>query len=189
MSELLERCLLLLIGGGIGFILGFITRSQMRIEKELHDVEETLKLDRNDDGFMRYPLVADVMALVVLIIVVFSAIQAQRAVNQLETQQVQLEKESKADDAALCSSGTDSRNVSRDIVDEIYGLVVAVVNRGDGAPPRTPEEIERTNAYIDRANAFRKRLYARIQPSEFCAPYVEDHNVKPPTPPFPHVTN
>lgn len=91
----------------------------------------------------------------------------------------------KADEIARCQSGEDSRNVQRDLVDAIYNLAVGSIARDVEDPPLKPEEVKLYNAYIDRVNHFRSETYAKIHPSALCAPYVEDDDVKPPSPPTP----
>ena len=97
-----------------------------------------------------------------------------------------LEQAQKDNFASLCKSGEASRTVQRKTVDAIYQLAVGAIQR-DPDHPFTKEEIVQVNAYIDRTNAFRSKLYRQIKPSKVCLEYVDDDHVKPPTPPQPHL--
>jgi hypothetical protein len=88
------------------------------------------------------------------------------------------------DERERCKSGVDSRNVQRSVIEAIYGLAAGVAERDETDPPLTPEEREQYNKYIARLNKFRADSYNNIKPSSICAPYVDDDNVDPPTPPL-----
>jgi hypothetical protein len=186
--DLLDRLVFLLIGGGVGYILGFMTRPLFTIEKEVRTINAS-KRNRDQDGFMRHPLVADALAVAVVILVAFSSIQAQHALNKVEDTVGKMKEQDIDQDKKRCEAGVDSRDVSRNIVNAIWQLATAVVNRDENAPPLTDEQVIATNAYIDRVNAFRENMYDKIKPPEICKDFVTDNNVKPPSSPFPHVTN
>jgi hypothetical protein len=75
--DLLERAIFLAIGGGIGFILGYIVArlrdikeevdEVLMIEKEKHGMPTRRKKD--EDGFMRIPVIADVAYLLALTLI------------------------------------------------------------------------------------------------------------------------
>lgn len=92
--ELSERIAWLLLGMLIGFVLGFIVARLRAIEEKVDTVDEHLmqrRRDINDQrGFMRFPLVADVLYFLVLIIVVWGAISAQKASNEVKETQKRL---------------------------------------------------------------------------------------------------
>ena len=101
--DLFERAIFFIIGAGVGFILGFIVARLREIKEELDEVDECVKhchLDhdhiptgkrnarvRDDRGFMRIPLLAEAMLLLVLGITVYAAFASQRASNQVEASQ------------------------------------------------------------------------------------------------------
>lgn len=89
----------------------------------------------------------------------------------------------KADEKARCIAGVDIRAVQRETVQQIYVLATSVTERDPNAPPLTDEEILQYNAYIKRVNHFRDETFEKIKPPGLCVPYVNDNNVKPPTPP------
>lgn len=177
MSDLLERILLLLIGGGVGFILGFMTRSQMRIEKGLHHVEEIVEgRTRDEDGFMEMRYIKDVLYLLVLAITLVGVWRAESALNKAEENIIIAFDE-------RCVAGQDSRDVQRALVDAIYKQFTDILPDPDS--PRndrlTDREVRLTNNYIDNANHFRRSLYRQIVPSEICVDVegVTDDNVRP----------
>jgi len=182
MTDLIDRGLFLVIGLGLGFILGRMTRSQLRIEKGLSHVEQLVEKDRNENGFMEIRYVKDVLYILVLIITLMGVVRAESALDAARDR-------AEADEQARCEAGVANRDALRGIVEAVYTLATGSVERRKNDPPLTDEEVVRYNAYIDRVNLFRKETYDLIRPSEVCAPYVEDDDVDPPTPPFPHVTN
>lgn len=76
--EFSERLLYLLIGGFFGFILGYIVRFLQVIKEELDEVDQHVKEIRGEEGFMRRPLIADIVVLLLVIITAGAAIQAGR---------------------------------------------------------------------------------------------------------------
>lgn len=88
--DVLERAIFLAIGGGIGFILGYIVARLREIKEEVDevlDIEKHNARTRDERGFMRFPVVADVMLLAVIILTVWAAFASQRASNTVEEQQ------------------------------------------------------------------------------------------------------
>ena len=87
--DLVERAAMLILGGIIGFIAGYLVRSLREIKDDVHDVKEELhEVDEivkhklsGDDGFMAHRYVADVLMVVVLVIVAWSAFASQAATN------------------------------------------------------------------------------------------------------------
>lgn len=70
--DLLERILFFTAGGAIGFVLGYIVAGLRKIEEELDEVVHTVKKtprNRNERGFMRNPLIADVAYLLSLLLI------------------------------------------------------------------------------------------------------------------------
>lgn len=71
--DLLERIIYFTVGGGMGFILGYIVARLRTIEtkvdevkNEVHEVDNIVKHERDERGFMRFPLIADVAYLLAL---------------------------------------------------------------------------------------------------------------------------
>lgn len=82
-----ERLGWLLFGCAIGFVLGYIVRSLRDIKEELDDVEKLVKQQKNEDGFVRYPLVMDIALLCVVVLTVWAAFASQRASNDVQSTQ------------------------------------------------------------------------------------------------------
>ena len=79
--DLLERAIFLLIGNFIGFVLGYVVRSLQEIKEELNEVDEIVKRNRNDEGFVRHPFVLDAALIIVVLITVWAAFASQAATN------------------------------------------------------------------------------------------------------------
>ena len=94
------------------------------------------------------------------------------------------DRNSQKDLERLCQSGQDARQVQRSLVNEIYALNVGLIE-----PNRqyTKTEVKRIKVFVKDVAAFRKRSYNEIKPSEICAPYVTDDNVKPPASKLPKI--
>lgn len=73
---------------GIGFILGYVV-ARLREMQEKADTVDTHK--RTERGFMRIPVVADALYILALIVVLWSAFSAQKAVNNAQDTQDKLE--------------------------------------------------------------------------------------------------
>lgn len=65
----------------VGFVFGYIVG---RIQNGFQDNKESRMVNRDERGIFRYPLLADVAALLVVIITVFAAIQSQAASNDAQ---------------------------------------------------------------------------------------------------------
>lgn len=169
-----------LFGCAVGFILGYIVRYLREIKEEVHEVDELVKKIDKEGGFVRYPYVADVMLIVVVLVTVWAAFLSQKASNDVRENYEQ-------DQVARCKAGADYREVQRDLVEQIYILATGSIQRDADSPPLTDYELGQYNAYIDRVNNFRTEMYKKIHPSSECASFVEDDNVKPPTPPVAHI--
>lgn len=165
-----------LIGCIVGLIVGYIVGSLREIKSEVK------KTQGDQKGFSRFPFVTDAALLLSLMIVVWAAITSNQVSNDLKAKIA-------SDKVSLCKAGVEGRQVDRETVDAVFSLATTALIPRDGEQKRTDEQIVRINAYIDRVNQFRDDLYAKIKPSKVCEPFVTDENVKPPTPPFPHVTN
>lgn len=193
---LYERITWLLIGAAIGFVIGYIVALLRDIKEDLETVDECVRhcqLDhehitrpvkkrfgrRKDQlGFMRKPVVADIAYLFALALILLGLYRMNGITDNIE-------EKAHADLVARCESSVESRTVQRETVEAIYNLAIQSVIRGTNAPALTKEELRQYNAYILRVDKFREDLYKKIVPSEQCKPYVEDDVVVPPTPPTP----
>lgn len=91
--DLSDRLSWLLLGMAIGFVLGVIVTRLRVIEKKVDVVGDHIKKHTNDErGFMRHPVVADVLYFLVLLIVVWGAFSAQKATNEAQSAQRQLQR-------------------------------------------------------------------------------------------------
>lgn len=83
----------LVLGMAIGFVFGYIVRSLREIKEELDEVDAKIsesKRKRGEDGFMRYPYVADIAYLLVVAVVAWAAFASQKASNDVKNTQDQL---------------------------------------------------------------------------------------------------
>lgn len=76
--EFSERLVYLLVGGLFGFILGYIVRYLQVIKEELDEVDQKVTDIRDEGGFMRKPLIADIVVLFLVVISAGAAIQTAR---------------------------------------------------------------------------------------------------------------
>lgn len=81
----------------LGMAIGYILRTLQEVKKEVHEVDETLKRNKNEKGFMRNPLIADFAILMALGLCVFGAVATQVTNNRLEATVAQLEDNQKND--------------------------------------------------------------------------------------------
>ncbi len=179
-----EKIAWLALGCAVGFVFGYIV-ARLREIKEKEDtieskVDNLMHREKDEEGALRFSWTG-LAVLVVVLLTAYAAFVSGHTANQVEDK-VQSDK------VALCRSGVESRQVQRGLVEAIYELATGSLERPKGAKPLTKVEIEQYNAYIDRVNKFRSDMYAQIKPSEACAPYVEDENVKPPTAPYPNIS-
>lgn len=88
--ELFERAIFFAIGGGVGFILGYIVARLREIKEEVDEVLDIEKKNarmRDERGVMRLPDFGDVMLLVVLLVTVWAAFSSQKASNEVQNTQ------------------------------------------------------------------------------------------------------
>lgn len=82
MVHLAERLIYLAIGGAIGFVLGYMVRSLRRIDARLEGVEK-IKKPPNDAGFVRNPIILDIVLLLVVLMTAWAAVSSQLNSNKL----------------------------------------------------------------------------------------------------------
>lgn len=93
--DVLERVICFAIGSGLGFLAGYIVASLREIKEEVDemlDIEKGSTPDRpvtkrDERGFIRYPVLADAMLLVVLVLTVYAAFVSQAASNDVRATQ------------------------------------------------------------------------------------------------------
>lgn len=94
MMALSERLAWLVLGMAVGFILGYIVARLREIMEGVDEIDTNVKSItprvRNEGGFMRIPVVADVLYILALTIVVWGAFASQKASNEVEATQEKL---------------------------------------------------------------------------------------------------
>lgn len=85
-----ERIFYFILGGVIGFILGFMTRKNDEIKQELDEVHEIVKRDRDEHGMYRHPVALNISLVLVLCLSVWASFATSRVNSELqESQQAQ----------------------------------------------------------------------------------------------------
>lgn len=172
MMELLERVFLLIIGGCGGYILARIVDRLRKIEEKVDHMDEDYHRDHNEGGFMEIRYLKDFLYLLVLVIVIAGLVRSEKALNQSE-------ENAKNAEITRCEGGQENRDAQRDIVDAVYSLALGFTIQDNDDPPRTTQEEQELTAYLAMLDNFRDSTYAKIQPTELCAPYVTDDEQKP----------
>jgi hypothetical protein len=175
-----ERLTWLLIGMVIGGVLGYFAHALRDIRSTVHHLDDQTRPQKDESGLVRKPLLLDFVLLAVVIMVAYASIQSQRASNELE-------RRGQEDLVNRCEAGQDTRIVQRALVEAVYTLATGAAERAPGDPKLSEDERIRYNRYVTRSNEFRTKMYEQIKPPDYCLPYVEDDNVKPPTDPFPTI--
>ena len=88
-----------------------------------------------------------------------------------------------ADQIARCKNGVDTRNVDRAQVQAFYVFVTDSLPSPEETKDLTLAQKDEVREYRTRLESYRTDLYKLIRPSELCAKYVDDDNVKPPKSP------
>lgn len=174
-----DRLTFFLLGCAAGYILCHIVWHLRNINKDLDVLVEDHEHKKDEGGMISGSLVGRIMQGAILVLLALSLFVAAKNNNDIQDNYA-------ADEKSRCEGAVDSRAAQRDTVDFIYNLAASFLERGTDEPPLTQEEVVRANLYIDKINDFRVNAYDKIKPSETCAPYVDDDNVEPPTPPYPH---
>lgn len=99
-----ERLFYLIVGCIIGFIIGWFSRSIHNIEEKVIEVDQIVKKERDENGFMRKPIVSDIAIILVVVMTAFAAFSSQRSSNEVRDNQFAQAKT--AADLALTTSCT-----------------------------------------------------------------------------------
>lgn len=86
-----ERLSWLVLGGLIGFALGYVVRHLQEIKEELGEVEKVVKNLKNEDGLLRHPVLLDIVLLIVVVMTVWASFASQRASNSVQSNQDRIE--------------------------------------------------------------------------------------------------
>lgn len=150
--ELVERLIFFMLGGGVGFIFGFVAAHLRVIEKkvdavkkEVHEVDLIVKgekkredeRDRNDEGAFRIPSATNVMLVVVLAITLFAAFSSAQNNNNLDRTVYCLTKYNESQGQAL-STRDEAIHIAARAEIQLWGLYNRLYN--EGSLPNTSEE-------------------------------------------------
>lgn len=166
-----ERVTYLLIGCLIGFVLGYFTRYLQKIEKKIEIVDDKLSTDapRDEGGFMRKPIVADIAIVLVVVLTAYAAFVSQLAVNEVKADNEQDERQdaviaavlqcnteiTEATIVALNERTTFSAENNQANVDLVKAQLEFLTLGLTSEPPLTPEQFEGVlQNYISSANSF-----------------------------------
>ena len=81
MMGLSDRVSYFILGMVVGLILGYIIKSLHNIDEKVTEVDDMVKEQRDERGFMTNRLIADSLMILTLIVVVYSAVAAQLSLN------------------------------------------------------------------------------------------------------------
>lgn len=76
----------------LGAVIGYIVRTVRDIKKEVGEVEEIVSKEKNQSGFMRNPLAADIAVLLVVVMCVYASFSTQITNNRLEAAVVDIQQ-------------------------------------------------------------------------------------------------
>lgn len=178
LNQTINQIICFIVGMGVGYLLHIIVTILRETKEEVDEILVREK-ERDDSGILQYRLAFNVVFGTMIVFVFYAAYASFQNGRDLQENQQQ-------DFVRVCVAAENIRDVQRSTVDEVYNLATGVVNTGEDVK-RTPAQVIATNLFIDRANNFRESSYRDIRPTKECEPYVHDINVKPRTPPFPHV--
>lgn len=122
----------------LGMAIGYILRTLQEVKKEVQEVDETLKRDKNEKGFMRNPIIADFAILIALGLCVFAAVSTQITNNRLEATVAQLEDNQKNDR----STRDDLAQITVCTQDFLSKTIVALNERTEYTQNQTNSNVE-----------------------------------------------
>lgn len=183
--DLMDRLIWLALGGTIGFVLGYIVRSLHEIKEKVEHVDKIVSPEskweqKNDSGFMRFPIVADLCLLLALFLTVWASFASQHASNQVKETQKQVEAVTHCNQVYLSAllKGVDSRTTSAkeasDANAELQQAWYQFVRFQLHIPPY-PEDDQRrkANIYANKLHAF-VEAYSKSKVNQNANPYPTD---------------
>lgn len=142
--DLLERIMYFSIGGVVGFILGYVVAHLQAIEtkvdlveKEVHEVERTIKPKRDERGAMRLPSLKNVALLIVVALTVFAAFSTARVNGELDHTVQCLTEFNTKQNAALAARDKAIKSETKAEI-KLWGLYNRLYR--EGTLPNTPPE-------------------------------------------------
>lgn len=147
------------LGGALGFILGYIVRSLREIHAKVEEVDQHVISNKNDSGFMSNRIIADTLMLIVVAFTVWASITSQVATNkvtkqqntqtqqqtQLDRQQKQLDLQQKRQDAIV------------QCIQTYFSATLTTLNS------RATYSLAQIKANVDLQAAFNKVVQASLQ--------------------------
>ena len=85
-----DRLFYILLGSLIGFVAGYVVRTLQDIRDEMRSMNTNLRRDRNEDGLLRYPVFANTLLFLVVVLTAYSAWASQHASNEVERTQARI---------------------------------------------------------------------------------------------------
>ena len=158
-----ERFGWLILGMAVGFVLGLIVARLRDIKEEVDEIDNIVRGGRvrDESGFMRIPIVADVLYLTALVIVVWGAFSAQQASNKVEETQKELARVSHctqdilADTVEALNERTEYTGEQASSNVELQGAQYTFLAILLDNPPPTDQKInESLRAYVDALGQF-----------------------------------
>lgn len=150
--DLLERGLFLAIGGGLGFILGYLVARLQVIESkvdavktEVHEVDEIVKRKKDEAGFMRGPKATEIAYVIGLFLIIVGLwqtyIQGREMDSNIRCNTEYLKTQAEFLSVILTEPPTTDRE-QRDALQRYYNLLSAYA---DSANEPSRENIEKYN--------------------------------------------
>lgn len=66
----------------IGCAIGYIIRTLQDIKKEVHEVDTIVKHEKDDAGLVRFPVILDVLLVVIAVLTVFSVVRVEQSYDK-----------------------------------------------------------------------------------------------------------
>lgn len=143
--ELYEKFGYFVLGMVIGYILGRLVRTVHEIKEELDEVDDIVKKRaRDESGFMRFPIVADIALVVVIAVTVWAAVATGHTNYTLKETQ---------DDLEVAQSQLKSAQADISELGECNQKFLGVVIRTLNARTISVQERADANAALQKAQA------------------------------------
>lgn len=142
--DLTERVIFFTIGGGFGFVLGYVVARLRTIEQkvdavknEVHEVDVIIKHERDERGSMQWPSFTTLAMGAVVLITAFAAFSASSTNNKLEDTVLCLTQFNEHQNAALSGRDDAIQDETQAEID-LWGLYNKLYE--EGTLPNTPPE-------------------------------------------------